>query len=353
MEQNITKIQDIVSRLPKEAKKVFDRFFSVHVYDSQIIIPEILEKRLIKKFDNLHHLRVQKIVRVDNIITNESALFNSLRAERPMQVSKEDVDFEEKDDFCDPLNLTPFDISGRIAGKHCITAANLMRYDIYHDLIVFKEHNPLKFTHDKIEDAINLGLRWFLETNKRDKDAIYPFLMWNCLWKSGASIIHGHMQVILTKNRHYPSIGLLRTLSLDYKKRYKKDYFDDLFLVHKSLEIGFEHKGVKIMQYLSPKKEKEIMIIGKSVDPHFVEAIYKSLKCFRDELGVNSFNLGLILPPINKSWKNFPVIARIVDRGSLNTRTADIGTMELYAGSNVVASDPFKLSKIIKNSFKK
>jgi len=37
-----------------------------------------------------------------------------------------------------------------------------------------------------------------------------------------------------------------------------------------------------------------------------------------------------------------------VDRGNVETKTADIGGMELYAGTSVVSSDPFVLMEKLK-----
>ena len=47
--------------------------------------------------------------------------------------------------------------------------------------------------------------------------------------------------------------------------------------------------------------------------------------------------------------EGFPVIVRIVDRGNLASMHSDIASMELYAAS-VVASDPFELSRSLKQS---
>lgn len=70
---------------------------------------------------------------------------------------------------------------------------------------------------------------------------------------------------------------------------------------------------------------------------------------FRDELNVNSFNFGLISPPLGpsaESWEGFPFIARIIDRGSLDSRFSDFGSFELF-GATMVVSDPFHLARKI------
>ena len=70
---------------------------------------------------------------------------------------------------------------------------------------------------------------------------------------------------------------------------------------------------------------------------------------FRDELNVNSFNFGLISPPLApsaESWEGFPFIARIIDRGTLDSRFSDFGSFELF-GAAMVVSDPFRLARKI------
>ena len=52
--------------------------------------------------------------------------------------------------------------------------------------------------------------------------------------------------------------------------------------------------------------------------------------------------MGVLLAPMPgdaAGWEGFPVVIRMVDRGSLSSRTSDIGGMEMFAES-VVASDP-------------
>jgi hypothetical protein len=60
---------------------------------------------------------------------------------------------------------------------------------------------------------------------------------------------------------------------------------------------------------------------------------------------VKSFNLGIAFPPLGDGagWEEFPVIARMVDRGNTNNISSDISAMEFY-GANVVNSDPWELA---------
>ena len=103
---------------------------------------------------------------------------------------------------------------------------------------------------------------------------------------------------------------------------------------------------------LAPKKENEVLLFAPTSTTSLKDRIYEVLECFRDRIGVSSFNLVIYTPPwaqTPESWEGFPVVVRIVDRGDPTSRTADIGAMELYAAS-VVSSDPFRLAAALEDA---
>jgi hypothetical protein len=241
---------------------------------------------------------------------------------------------------------TPEDTFGRIHGKHVVTASNIAKYDGFHGVVIFNEHDPLAYTHASVEDAFAVAREWFARSHAADPDANYPLIMWNCLWRSGASIPHGHLQVSLTKGMHYGQIERQRRVASDFRRLHGASYYDDLFRAHAALGLGRERDGVRVMANLTPIKEKECIVVGQALDADFISALYETLNCLTDHLSVVSFNLVVWQPPLSNSgedWSDFPVIARMVDRGDPLNRTADFGAMELYAAS-VVSSDPFKVA---------
>jgi hypothetical protein len=183
--------------------------------------------------------------------------------------------------------------------------------------------------------------------HEKDREAIYFFLLWNCLWKAGGSIVHGHIQMSLSKGLHYGKVEHL----LRAAKGYQGDYFGDLFRIHELLGLGFRAEGVEVMAHLTPIKEKETLLLAEDLDK-IVEVLPKVLRCLYDRLGVRSFNLALLAAPHaifpdvdereKQRWSGFPLLVRIVDRGELKSRTADMGAMELYA-SSVISSDPYRV----------
>ncbi|MBC8495864.1 hypothetical protein H8D36_06940 [archaeon] len=351
--KNIISISSQIKKLSKKDKALFYRVYNITEDVGSMKVPAEMKKWVISKFGSVKVVEKQKIIRIDNNITFESALFNEIRSLRPIDSNnytntKKLIKEKEGGPFCKPLKLTPADNFGRIKGKKCITASNIAKYDSSHGLVIFKEHDPFKFQSSDVKDYFETAEKWIKKANKQDPERIYPFIMWNCLWKASASIIHGHMQTLLANNRHYGEIEKLKVFADSYETFFGSDYFKDLYLLHKKLDLGFENKGNKIMAYLTPKKEKEIFIIAKDFKS-MPNVVYKVLKSYL-KMGVQSFNLGVYLQPLDNHWQ-LPVIIRIIDRGKLSVNTTDIGGMELFAGTNVIESDPYKIINFVKKEF--
>lgn len=355
---SITHLEELVQALPADQRTRFARIFQVDTTIGELKAPPSMQDWIVKYFGSLETVQKQRIVKVTNLITLEAALFNELRASRPME-AKSTADLEQTilsnvgDPFCNPLEGTPEDSFGRIKGKHCITASNVAKYDGFHGLVIFDEHNPLHFTAEEVKDYIDTALRWAREAHCADKDARYFFLMWNCLWKSGASILHGHMQMTLGRGIHYAKIEHLRRSALLYQIAHGTNYFDDLYAAHQALGLACEERGVRVLSYLAPTKEREVLLIAPRVDDRLKWATYKTLDCMVNVLGVKSFNMVLYMKPIDsvpEDWTSFPAVVRIVDRGDPNNKTADFGAMELYA-SSVITSDPFHVFEVLAKSF--
>ena len=175
--------------------------------------------------------------------------------------------------------------------------------------------------------------------------------MWNCLWRAGGSIIHGHAQVTATRGSHYPKVERLRRIASAYKREHGSDYFEDLARVHASLGLDIPLEGVRAFASLSPIKEKELVVIGEDPgDASLSRAVGALLQGYVEDLGVRAFNVAFYMPPLaptQEDWTDFPTVVYIVDRGDPSNRTSDMGAMELYAAS-VVASDPFRVAEALR-----
>ncbi|MHB8377016.1 MAG: hypothetical protein ACYDEB_08685 [Dehalococcoidia bacterium] len=351
---SILQIEDAIAALGHEQRARFDRLFHVSSTHGRLVPPEAMVPWIEKQFGSVEPTLDQTIIKVTNVVTLEGVLFNWLRSSRPMwrQEIKLDEELERTsaDPLYDPLRGTPEDLFGRVQGESCVTASNIAKFDGFHGLVVFNERHPLRFTREQIHDYVDTGGRWGDLAHASDPEAKYYMFLWNCLWRAGASLLHGHAQVIMGREMHYAAVEYLRRCAAVYQAHNRSNYFDDLYLAHQSLGLAFEQDGTRVIANLAPKKENEVLLLAPVVSTSLKDRIYDVLACFRDRLGVSSFNLVIYTPPWGEtpeSWEGFPVVVRIVDRGDPSSRTADIGAMELYAAS-VVSSDPFALARALR-----
>jgi len=355
-ERTIASLESLVATLPQAEQERFARIFHVVTDAADVVIPPPMRAEVEALFGGVEPVLHQTLVRVTNLITLDGALFNPLRQRRPhderLAASVEIPGPGPDDPFCAPLERTTENTFGRVRGAHSVTAANLAPIERYHSVIIFDEHNPLAFTEASVADALETALAWARLAHSADADARYFMLFWNCLWRAAASRVHGHMQAVLGKGMHYAAAESLRRAALLYRIGHGADYFADLCAVHEALGLGVQSRGVHVFAYLAPKKEKEVWVVADRMGQAFVHGIYGALQAYVQHLGVQSFNLALLWKPIDavpEDWSGFPIIARMVDRGPLHSRTSDVGAMEFF-GSSVVSSDPFRVADALRQA---
>jgi hypothetical protein len=357
-QRQITALNAQVDALSAEERARFDRLFHVSVTTGQTVPPAAMHPWIEGHFGSVEAVRQQRIVKVTNLVTLEGALFNELRARRPFEAPTDTDDLEETirssagGPFCQPQEGTPADAFGRIQGQYASTASNVAKYDGWHGVIIFDEHHPLRFTAEQVADYIDTAQQWARAAHQADPEACYPFFLWNCLWRSGASILHGHAQMTLSRGMHYAQVERWRQAAVRYQAAHGTNYFADLIAVHRSLDLALDYGAAAILPSLTPFKEKETDIIAPDLDADLESAIFLVLSTFVERLGVQSFNLALYQPPLvdrAENWDAFPFVVRIIDRGNLHSKTADIGAMEMF-GQSVVASDPFRLADALLTS---
>ncbi|GAB6055870.1 hypothetical protein JCM15415_11860 [Methanobacterium movens] len=313
-----------------------------------------------KQEDVRFNIKNQGIIKTYNKWTHEGALFNHLRINRPGMKNKDSPEHKEElrniienskknCDFCNPLNSTPSDVFGRVTGKYSVTASNIAKYDVWSSLIIFKNHNPLEFSLNEISDYFHTAFKWFKKAYEYDEQCKFPFMVWNCLYKAGASQVHGHAQILMSKGNYYARMQNLKAASLRYNKKTGRDYFQDWYQAHHDLGLAFSTENCQVMASITPTKEKDIVILSPESplkNKKMIKVTYEILRYFIDVLGVDSFNLALSPTPMDQEYE-MPYIINIVDRGPIFRSTVDMGGMELF-GSSVVAEDPSNLIESLK-----
>jgi hypothetical protein len=355
----ITELPERIAALSPGVRAAAERILSVSATTGTLVPPAAMEPWIEEHFGSVDAVRRQRIVRVTDRVTLEGALFNGLRAMRPMAVPEtsraevaDTIRTTVGDPFCAVETGTPADDFGRIRGTFGVTAANVAKYDGNHGVLVFNEHDPLAaFDATAIADHFSTARRWAESAVARDPAAPYFFLMWNCLWRAGGSIVHGHMQMTTTRGMHYPRVERLRRAAQAYRSEHGTDYFADLWAVHEGLGLGVLIGATRIFASLTPVKEREVVILGPpdADERALAPGVAHALEALRS-MGMVAHDLAVYLAPlkpVSEDWTGFPPVARLVDRGDPGSRTCDIGSMELYAAS-VIAADPFAVAAALR-----
>jgi hypothetical protein len=355
---DIASLDKGLDRLSPADRVLFERLYSLRAQICTMQIPRHMCDWVTKQFGSVEAVANQIVVRLTNKITAEETIYNSLRELRPSDTrektafSIDNLDMGT-DSFANPFENTPADTFGRIEGKHCISASNIARCDELHGVVIFNTSHPLKWGQEEVADYIDTAWQWGQKAHRSHAMNKYFFFCWNCLWRSGASINHGHAQVMLSRGKAFSRVESLRKAAQLYRHRYGANYFEDHFNVHNSLGLAFEKEGTHILACLTPVKNREIILMSDGLDNAFKNNVHDILAFYRDRMGVTSFNLAIAMPPLDKtreSWQGFPVIAWAVDRGSLDQHSSDIGSLELFAASSVTC-DPFKLARDMQSHF--
>ena len=393
----ITTLPERIAALPDETRRACERIFRVAAIAGHADPPPTMHAWVERHFGSVAAVREQTIVRVVNMLTLEGALFNPLRGRRPAGGGGGEEALEARiaaalagdDIFRAPERDTTADLFGRIRGQYCVTASNVAKCDGWHGLVIFDEPHPLRFGRAQLRDYLDTAWRWIDAAHARDPAAIYPLIVWNCLPKSGATQVHGHMQIFLGGGLPYARAELWRRAAQGYRAEYGAGYFDDLFAVHQALGLALPHEGVRAFVHLTPLRSREVVVLadhrttndqrpttndpsplrfpslsrgraGERPTTHgrtwiadeLADALHTILRNLIDVQGVRAFNLGIAFPPLRADgadWAGFPIVARVADRGDPLAASGDLGAIELYA-TGCVTADPFQVAQELRRT---
>jgi hypothetical protein len=403
----IDQLPELIAALPDRERALAARLFQVVVVEGQAVPPPEMRPWVERTFGSVEAVLNQRIVRVTNRWTFEGATFNALRSRRPgagaassdppyQAELMERIERTRGDDFCQPEQRTTADTFGRVRGARMLTASNVAKADGWHGVAIFDEHNPLAIDAGLVADLFAVAPRWAARARETDSVARHLFTLWNCLWRAGASQIHGHAQMTLSRGMAHAHVEAQRVAAARYRAAYGATgggYFADLAAVHTALGLGMAADGAPSdaggagsnaagaattqgFASLTPVKEREVMLLAMGAAPDGLGALaaplWRTLDVALHQLGVRSFDVAAYGPPLGApdasdpaevadeaDWVGFPLIARFVDRGApLSptpgagapfgvTPTSDIGGLELY-GSSVIASDPFDVARALR-----
>jgi hypothetical protein len=381
-------IDQLPAMLTPELRPLAEQLFEIVETEGVIVPPPEMEPWLARTFGSVEATLRQRIIRVTNRWTFEGATFNPLRSRRPGSGAtqsathapaqagplelpselRDRIAATEGDDFCDPEHRTPADSFGRVRGRHVVTAANVAKAEGWHSVAIFDRHDPLAIDAALIADLLSVAGAWTQRAHEAENDARYFFLLWNCLQRAGASLLHGHAQITLSTKMAHARVELWRAAAARYRQETGGDYFAALVAVHAALGLAVPvaDSPVRLFASLTPAKEREFVLLA---DPwrddgnggqtlaleSLAEPLAAALEVMLHTLGVRAFNVAIFGPPLPgdpraAEWAGFPLVARFVDRGNPLAPTSDIAALELF-GSSVIASDPFDVARSLRAGY--
>jgi ATP adenylyltransferase/5',5'''-P-1,P-4-tetraphosphate phosphorylase II len=300
---------------------IFNRIFEIKT--KEIILNNLQEKYL--------QFKKQKLIFIDDKILGKSAIFNLSRANRPQPLNE--TENQKEDPFCKYMTETPIDEIGRLENEFSVTASNLSKMADYHSLVIFKKHNFQDVNEKDFISSISLAKEWFENIKKFDPEIKNRILIWNYHFRSGASILHPHFQLLAYKYNPVVITDLKRKLE-NYQKNFTTDYFQDYFNLMKKINLAKEENNIKAWVSLTPEKEKGVNFYGNLFEnSKFLWEIIKNLI----QTGTQSFNFFYILD-LNYGF--------FVDRGEVKKLNSDFGSLEIF-GIKIISSDPTELARAI------
>ncbi|CAG9462411.1 unnamed protein product [Pedinophyceae sp. YPF-701] len=271
-------------------------------------------------------------------------------------------------DFCDPLRFTAADAWGRVENEHALTASNLFKITSSHGVIILRSHDPYDWNLAQLRGMIRAAGEWFVnEHGARPEAPECGALIWNSLQRAGASQYHPHLQAMLTPHGMPEQVRAWRGES-EYHRRMRDGgrgmweaearAHDGAGLLH---GVTDGEDAAWVYPSMCPLKDMEVVVLGESLcSPAFTLALYSALRTLIDDLGLKTWNMGILNLEITKERTNVldtrppplstdptlwrPVWARIVSRGKPTTQSSDFGGLEVMLDASTGHTDPYFLS---------
>jgi len=166
--------------------------------------------------------------------------------------------------------------------------------------------------------------------------------------RSASTVDHAHLQVLGRTDRHfgYPA----GVAALTWPR-----YWQTTAKVHLDLGLAVDVGGAALAYAnLAPVKERDLTALTNGPLVDGARAVWPLLQSLITA-GTTSWSLAAIVNPrllglpvdAYREWPD--VIWRVVDRGDIASRAADIGAAELYA-STVVAADPYVVADLLRSA---
>lgn len=366
----IEDLQKFVDLLKSSRKSIcrdyyesFVKIYQIRVKYTSIVISELFMLKMKKWLNNDQKLiqaaKNQSLIFVDNLYSQESVVFNPVRANRPgvsagdtkIYVEKIIKDSLHGCDFCNYQKYTASDDFGYMESKYAVVISNSFKIERYHGMALFRSHDPIHFTQLQYIDTINLALKWFRRTNELVPGHQYRVMYWDVLPKASASQIHPHFHLTLGDYAYYAKWNILYKAGLMFSKHHtQRNYWKTVLEVHSALGLTVSFGQASVLAYITPQKDFEVIVISQKPCLDFFRLVYFTIRTFIDNMEQYSLSMGFVFPKMHTDYTKgdeLPMMVRIVSRGAADSARSDISSFDLFGTANV-NKDPFKVIRKIR-----
>jgi UDPglucose--hexose-1-phosphate uridylyltransferase len=263
-----------------------------------------------------------------------------------------------------PRFTSDFLAEGRLRVGEAVLFPNLFSLGTHHPVVCLcKAHflNLSEFHPDLLTDGLTATQKFLKIVYERDHAAAFTAITANYLFPAGASLVHPHLQMIVTPVPYSYHARLLDAGNAYYRK-HASPYFIDL--------IGEEKTGPRYITQrgrwhwltpFSPMGNNEVMAIHET-EADFGSLTLSDLKdlsygisrvlSFYETLGHLSFNYAVYSVKENLFPKGFRCLIKIISRQNLypNYRNDDYFLQKLLQ-SELIITPPEELARQLKGHF--
>ncbi|XP_065066688.1 uncharacterized protein LOC135692480 [Rhopilema esculentum] len=353
-------------------RKLFNDFGSVYQVREKTAEVTLSETFMVKvkgwlkdNAELIEKTKKQTLVFVDNLYTQESVVFNSVRSRRPgasggdsTDLLKDMLEKSAKDcDFCKFKEMTAQDSFGILESKHAAIVSNAFKIEKFHGMILLKQHDPSQFTLTQFLDAMSLASKWYDKVHSLVPDYNFRHMYWDVYPRASASQVHPHLHILLGNGEYYAKWNHLHISALRYPHRnYGANYWQVMVEAHHSIGLAVQFGDAVALGYITPQKDYCTFVISRKPGLDFFKMVYFVYKAFIEDLKLYAYSSGFVFPKMKTKPENedkeLPALFSIVYRGSLAGSRSDISSFDLFGTANVNSS-PYKVIAAIRSSVEK
>ncbi|MBS3815981.1 MAG: hypothetical protein KGY76_00260 [Candidatus Thermoplasmatota archaeon] len=291
--------------------------------------------------------------------------------DKPLPIpSDPDMSDVEEYDFCpfcpeniDEVGARDIEVLSRerLEKDEAVLLSNVTPYSKHSLVIRLTEDHFLEldeFDSKHFADAFELAKRYLSRMENHDRKDV-PTILMNYLKPAGSSIVHPHLQLLVSKKKMDYQRRMLEEGS-EYYDAEGKSYWEDLIREERDGERyigktgswdwlsahaprGFEHvKGINL---------KDFMDLNGEDIKDLSSCIVKVLKAYHD-MDYNSFNLSVFIPPLGSDKDRFATVIDMVTRSNLDRfYWSDVFAMPKLMDEPYSNKKPEEVAKSVRKSF--